>query len=347
MCELKSRVVRVREEMEDSGIVALLILNPKNLFYLTGVNTGNALLTQESAILWVKDLYYGIHRELYSDETYAFEVKTYDEGAVKEYLNKSSLREVGIGNLGVNQYNKLKKELKSELIFDNVVEKTRMIKSKDEIELLKKSAAIAQKGMKKAYEVIHEGVTEIDAISEIEHEIRMNGSETPPFEQGMILASGPNAANIHALATEKKIMEGDMVVADLGACYGGYHSDMTRTIPIGTLNKAEQKVFEFVKNLELEAIDEVEVGVKASDIHKFVEDKIKSNGYTFYHPTGHGVGLDIHELPNLSKDSETMLEEGMVFTIEPGIYVPKKFGVRFEDTMLLGKNGCEILTGNE
>jgi len=204
--------------------------------------------------------------------------------------------------------------------------------------------------MEKAYEIINniekdkKGMREIDIAAEIEYEIRRAGSETPPFGEGMLLASGQNSADIHAHSRQNLITRNSVVVVDLGAKYSGYYSDMTRTILTGELNSSDKNLLEFVRNLEHECIDRLYEGMPATELYEFAEKKIKGRGFKFYHSLGHGVGLDVHELPNIGPESEDVLKSGMVFTIEPGIYIPKKFGIRFEDMVLLKKNGIDILT---
>ena len=123
-----------------------------------------------------------------------------------------------------------------------------------------------------------------------------------------------------------------------------YFSDMTRTLKVGQTRLLENRVFEFVKNLQSELIDQIYNGISAGEIQDIVEKEYKKNGYKVMHPTGHGVGLEIHEPPYIGLNSKEVISENVVFTIEPGVYLPKKFGVRFEDTILMKKNRCEILT---
>jgi len=342
--EVNERLRRARAELENNEIDALLVTNTKNLRYLTGRDTGRALIGRNDAFLWVKELYLDLYSELYSNEGYEFEVRIYEEGAIRKFINKSRIKRLGIENIGISEFNRLSKEIKGKLIPCNIPETLRAIKSRYEIKLLKKSADMAKKGMEKAHRVVNEGTRELDAVAEIEYEIRTLGSETPPFGEGMLLASGASGADIHAFAEMKRIRSGSPVVVDLGARYRGYYSDMTRTLVVGRLSKKEKDLLEFVENLELEAIDRVDVGTKASEIHKFVEEEMKKKGYKFYHSTGHGIGLDVHEIPNIGPDSEDVLREGMVFTIEPGIYIPGEFGIRFEDMILLKRNKIEMLT---
>jgi len=336
--ELKNRIKKIRELANTD---AVLISKPKNLLYITGIESCRLLLTQDSCVMFTSEPDYkkinlpGI-----------FDVELYEKNKIKNYINKLKPGKLGIENIDIKSYEKLRENIKPGIIVSvsDAVEKARMIKSGYEIEMLKKSAAIAKKGMEKAYEVITPGIFEIAAAAEIEYEIRKNGSETPPFECGMLLASGENASKIHGFPAQKKIKEGELVVVDLGARYGNYYSDMTRTIPAGKLkqNSEQAKVYEFIKNLQQELIDWIEIGMESSDVHKFAEEKIKKFGYKFYHGIGHGIGLNIHEMPHF-RDAKTKLCKHNVFTIEPGIYT-NKFGVRFEDMVLLTGKGSKILT---
>jgi len=342
--ELKKRVKRLHSSMEKKEINSFLISNPRNVEYLTGRDTGRILLTKDKDFLWVKELYLDIYSDLYSSSGYPFDVEVYEKNSIKRKIKKSRIRKLAVENLNFLDYDKLKKELGINLVVTDLVEKQRAIKSRYEIESLRRSAHIAMKGMKKAFEVVREGVREMDALSEIEYEIRKRGSESPPFESGMLLASGKNSANIHARASWMRIKKGSLVVVDLGARYNGYFSDMTRTIEVGKINAEKRKIMEYVREIQDETIDRIEVGVKAEDIHNFVEREMEKRGYRFYHSTGHGIGLKVHELPNIGPESGDILKDGMVFTIEPGIYIPEKFGVRFEDMILLKRNRVEILT---
>lgn len=340
--EVKRRVEGIHSAMEDCGVDTFLISNSRNVEYLTGRDTGRILLTGDRNILWVKELY--MHSELYSRGGYPFDVRVYEKDVVKKVMNDLGVRELAVENLSFMRYDKLRSDLGIDLRVMDLVERARAVKSGYEIDALKKSARIAMEGMKKAFSVVGEGVSEMDALSEIEYVIRKQGSESPPFEMGMLLASGRNSADIHARAGGEIIREGSLVVVDLGAKYKGYFSDMTRTLAVGGIDAESEGIMELVKEIQGEAIDRLEVGLKAGDIHDFVERKMWKHGHNFYHSTGHGIGLDVHELPNIGLESGDILVEGMVFTIEPGIYIPGKFGVRFEDMVLLKRDGVEILT---
>jgi len=341
--DLDKRVEKVRALMKKQGLNALLILKPENKIYLTGAEPGRLLITKRGAVLWVRRLYTEINSDMYFHKDYPIDVRIYEKNAVKNHVKKLKIKKLGVEDSGVETQKAMRRELKVKIIPTDAVENARAIKSEYEIGLIKKSAEIAKKGMRKAYEVVKEGASEINAVAEVEYEIRKNGSETPPFNEGAILAYGKNGANIHAISGKRKISHG-LAVVDLGARYMHYYSDMTRTIKVGHLDKKERGILEFVKNLQQEAIDKIEVGMKASELHKFVEEKIKKKGFEFYHSTGHGIGIKVHELPSISENSKETFEKNMVFTVEPGIYIPHKFGVRWEDTLVLRKNKKEILT---
>ena len=240
--ELTSRTKKIQGQLENQKIDAFLIQTPKNLLYLSGIESAIMLLTPDQTSLWVNELNYEIFNDSFKnhENLNIFLIKDYGKAkrieAVKAYIKKLKLKNIGTENINFTFYSKLKKELKADIAASDIIEKARQVKSNYEIELLKESAKIAKVGIERAYEVVKDGITELDAISEIEYAIRGAGSETPPFHEGALLASGSNAAGIHAYASGKKIREGELVVVDLGARYKGYYSDMTRTIPVGTLN---------------------------------------------------------------------------------------------------------------
>lgn len=340
--EFRARIRECRSMLTAQGLDALTVADEKNLRYLFGVETGRGVVTRNSCILWVRPLYLQAYSQLFAKAPYS--AREYRKGSVEKYFKSASLKRVGFEDVSVSHFRSLKKRLgiKNPKVVD-MVERMRSVKSPYELRLMRKSAAIACAGMMKASEVVREGVSELSAVAEVEAEIRRLGSESPPFEGGMILASGSNAADIHAHPTAKKISRG-LVVVDLGARFRGYHSDMTRTLCVGRLTKKEELLVEAIGNIRDETIDYIKPGCKACDVHAFAEQKIKKLGHEFYHGVGHGVGLAIHELPSLLPESGDVLEGDMVFTIEPGVYVPKKYGVRFEDTILLKKTGVEKLT---
>ncbi len=343
LSELESRLFRVREGLSMEGLNHLLVYKKGNICYLTGRETGVAVVGLDEAVLWLKELYLEHYSSLYLDDKYPFDVRVYEKDKVFDYL-KGKKEKLGVEDVSVNSYRELADKLGYNPLITEIVESKRMIKSRYEVEMLKKSASIARKGMEKAFEVVCEGLSEAEAAAEVEEELRRNGSECPPFRQGILLASGTSTADIHANPSQREIKNNSMVIVDLGARYNNYFSDMSRTITVGFPGSEERRVSGFLRNLELETIDRLEIGMPMKDIHGFVDDEIKKRGYQFHHPTGHGVGLEVHEKPGVSADSGDVVREGMVFTIEPGIYIPRRFGVRFEDMVYVDKKNIEVLT---
>jgi Xaa-Pro aminopeptidase len=342
--EIEKRVKRLRARMDEKGMEALLVTAPKNATYLTGRDTGRLLLTKFGNFLWTRDIYKELYSDLYDNKKYPMDVMIYEKDSVKSRIKELGIKCLHVDNPPVMGFESMKKELGVDLAPTDAIEQQRMVKTDLEIELLRKAADIAVIGMRKAYDVVCAGVKEMDALAEVEYAIRKAGSDAPPFDDGMLLSSGANSADIHARAGSGKIKKGSSVVVDLGGRYCGYYSDMTRTIPVGPVDRKLKELLEYVDQLRADAIGMLKPGVVAGDVHGFIEKDMGREGYKFYHSSGHGVGLNIHENPSISRDSQDVLCEGMVFTIEPGIYIAGRYGIRFEDTLLLKKNGAQILT---
>jgi len=224
-----------------------------------------------------------------------------------------------------------------------LIEKLRMIKSKQEIAWLRKSATIAVRGMRSAAELIKSGRSELEIAAEVEYEMRKAGSGGTPFTT--IVASGRNSWLPHATATRKRLCKGELVVVDLGATHMGYASDMTRTCALAPTAK-QAKLIDIVKSAQAAAIERVRDGVSARSVDNAARRLVSRAGYAkFYlHGTGHGVGLDVHELPSLAPNSKDILRKKMVTTVEPGLYVPGVGGARWEDMALVTAKGHELLT---
>ncbi|MDP2689128.1 MAG: M24 family metallopeptidase [Deltaproteobacteria bacterium] len=209
---------------------------------------------------------------------------------------------------------------------------------------MKDSARVLDRGFAEAARVIRGGVTEKEAASLIELSFRKAGADGLAFDT--IVASGPRAALPHGKASSKRVKRGELVVADMGVALNGYNSDETRTFSVGRPSPEQRKVYQTVLDAQMRAIEKVAPGVKAAEVDSEARSLIEKAGYGkfFGHGLGHGVGLDVHEPPSLSPLSKETLEEGMVVTIEPGIYIPGWGGVRIEDMVLVMKDGFEVLT---
>ncbi|MGD7044225.1 M24 family metallopeptidase [Jeotgalibacillus proteolyticus] len=227
---------------------------------------------------------------------------------------------------------------------DQELNNLRVIKSSEETDLLRKAAELADFAIETACSELAEGKTELEILAAIEFELKRKGITEMSFST-MVL-TGKNAASPHGTPGLNKIKKGDLVLFDLGVVYQGYCSDITRTVAFGEPSKEQIKIYEAVLAAELKALEMVKPGVKASDLDLAARKVIEDAGYGdfFPHRLGHGLGLNVHEYPSITSDSDFILTEGMTFTIEPGIYVPSVAGVRIEDDVLVTKNGYETLT---
>jgi Xaa-Pro aminopeptidase len=220
----------------------------------------------------------------------------------------------------------------------------RLVKEPGEIDALREVIALSEKALKKLYRKLQPGITEIEFARTLEIEMIKLGAEGFAFET--IVASGPRGALPHGVAADKKMKKGELVVIDYGAVLNGYHSDQTVTRPIGKVSSLAKKIYNIVYDAQGAAIDACKAGMTGAQLDKVARDVIHKAGYGKYfgHGLGHGVGLEIHEGPRASQIYKGTLEAGMVVTIEPGIYLPGKLGVRHEDMVLVTDTGCELLT---
>lgn len=219
----------------------------------------------------------------------------------------------------------------------------RIIKDSFELDRLRKAQLIAEKAYTELLNYLKAGVTERSLAVELEHLMKQNGAERTAFD--LITIAGENTSRPHGVPTDYRIQAGDFVTFDIGAVYEGYHSDMTRTVAVAYADDEKRQIYQIVKDAQQQALDFIKEGVSGLAVDNVARSIITDAGYgeQFGHSTGHGVGLQIHEYPNLSTKSKDILKSGMVVTVEPGIYLPKKFGVRIEDTVCVTKQGYENL----
>ncbi|MEI7589783.1 MAG: aminopeptidase P family protein, partial [Deltaproteobacteria bacterium] len=248
--------------------------------------------------------------------------------------------------LSVDDFNKLKRKLvKVSLvaIADKLMD-IRVLKEENEVNNIRQGAQIVSDVIGSLVASLPNNITEKALATEIDYQFKKSGADSSSFDT--IVASGENSALPHAKPTLRKIKSGDALLIDCGATVNGYASDETCTFFIGNASKRQKQVYAIVKEAHDMAIEAIRPGVPCRDIDKIAREIIDSYGMgnLFSHSTGHGVGLDVHEQPKITAQSNNILESGMVVTIEPGIYIPNEFGVRIEDMILVKENSCEILT---
>lgn len=341
------RIQKLRNSFTDD-YQAILITNPRNIRYLCGFSgsSGCVLITPEKAVFFTDFRY---------QEQSAQQVgKTARIVVFKKTLISSlqrELKKLKVTRLGVEKSMSLQiflayaDELKIEMVpVGGLVEELRQVKDADELACLKKAFSIADAAFADLMKVIKPGMRETEVAAHLEFYMKMRGSEMPSFDT--IIASGPNASKPHAQPGSRKIKVGEMVKIDFGAVFGGYHSDMTRTIFMGKATAKFKKVYNTVLKAQSDAIKALKAGVVCRKVDAVARKVISDAGYGEYfgHGLGHSLGLDVHESPALNKKCGEKAMPGMLFTVEPGIYLPGWGGVRIEDTFMVKSDGLLRLT---
>jgi Xaa-Pro aminopeptidase len=346
------RLRKLRKSIAEKGLDALLVSQPDNLRYLAGfTGSGWLLISGRNAILAVDFLYV----EQAMEESPDFEIVR-----IKQELHDwlpGLVLDLGWHKLGFeanvisyDAHRKLgeaitTKRINLELVpTTGIVEQLRSVKEPEELIPITKAVELADAALEQAKAIIRPGVTEKEAAWEIEKNLRQKGSEGVPFE--IIVASGPNSALPHARPTERIICSGEPVLIDMGARINGYCSDLSRTLFLGRANKTFQEIYSIVLKAQATAIEGTKSEMAASAADQLARSVIEQAGYgeAFGHGLGHGVGLAVHEFPRLGVTSSDSLADGMVFTIEPGIYLAGQGGVRIEDMVVLENGKARVLT---
>lgn len=365
-----SRHVRVRDYMRASSVDALLVTHLPNIKYLTGLSsTDGAVVVLPAAMLLVADFRYvtaarDVARQVGEDliEVVAVE-RSYDE-TLAEVLRASAAPRIGVEAawLSVSRFNTLSARLAAAAPFpiqpeqpspvlvptERVVERARIIKDDGEVLAFREAGRRLSLVARRIPGFVRAGRREQEIAADIEMAMREAGFSRPAFET--IVASGPNSAFPHARPTSRRLAASEPTVLDFGGVYDGYCVDLTRTVQLGAPTAAVQSLFDAVSEAHDAAIAVVRPGIRPSEIDSAARDVLTRHGLgeAFGHGTGHGLGLEIHEEPRIAQAvagrPDEPVEPGMVFTIEPGAYVPGLGGVRIEDDVLVTAAGCELLT---
>lgn len=333
--------------LDAKRIDGLLITDITNVRYVSGFTGSSAavLVTKDKRFFFTDFRY----QEQCERETRGFEIFIEREERPKLILEKA--RSAGVKILGfesTESYGFYRSLLRKGIVIKavtNVVEDLRIVKDSGELRAIKRAVARAEKALSETVPFIKKGSSEKNIAGVLEEKLKKNGCRVLPFD--IIIASGPNSSMPHAKPTDRKVQAGDLVVVDWGGEADGYYSDMTRTFLINGKSLAKKKeIYEIVLRANIESIESVRAGIHVRDVDKAARDLIRRSGYGDYfgHGTGHGVGLEVHELPRISRLGRNGVKQGMVFTIEPGIYLPGTGGVRIEDMVVAGKERCTVLT---
>ena len=348
-----NRLQKLRHALAEKGSQAILISQPENRYYLSGFDgsAGFLLVTQKVAIL-ATDFRYLEQAKTQAPDYEILRIT----GNMADWLPKL-VTELELRNLSFEaehltfalhrQLNDILDKTNPQLKLVPVaalVESLRAIKEVEEIEFITRAVELADAAYAYVEAIIQTGMTEKEVAWEIEKALREKGSETIPFN--IIVASGPNSTLPHAKPASRVIGSGEPVVIDIGARIGGYCSDLSRTICLGKQDDTFNKVYDTVLKAQLAAIDSVKGGMTGEEADAVARTIIQEAGYgeAFGHGLGHGVGLAAHEQPSLAPNSSEPLVDGMIFTIEPGIYLPGWGGVRIEDIVLMEKGKARVLS---
>lgn len=342
------KLIKLRKEFERLNIDGLLVTSTYNRRYITGF-TGSAgvVLISKDRAQFITDFRYVEQAE---KQCQGFEIVKHG-GTIPEEIAKQ-VKDLGIKRLGFEKdhvtyssYHSYKEAAQAELVgISGLIEKLRLIKTDAEIKILKEAANIADAAFTHILSFIRPGVTELEVSNELEFFMRKRGATSSSFD--IIVASGVRSALPHGVASEKVIESGDFVTLDFGAYYNGYVSDITRTVAVGEPDAKLKEIYDIVLKAQALGMEGIKPGMTGKQADALTRDYIASHGYGEYfgHSTGHGIGLEVHEGPALSVKSSLVLEQGMIVTVEPGIYIPGLGGVRIEDDTIITKDGNESLT---
>lgn len=337
----------LRNKIKSMDLDGMIVSNPVNIKYLTNIEAEGTLIIGRKENYFITDGRYieDVNSTLtIQDEIIVNDIKDISKEDFENFFlfcENVGFEENYITYATYKEY-MYKYKINNFVETEGLIEKQRAIKYEEEVKNITKACMITDKCFEHIIQFIKKGMTEKQIADEIEKFFKENGAEGLAFDT--IVASGPNSSKPHAVPTDRLIQSGDVITIDMGCKYNGYCSDMTRTIFIDSIDENIKKVYDLVLKNQKQTISEMREGMVSKNVAKMVINDFELNNYTLIHGLGHGIGLDIHEIPTLGTKSEVILKSNMVITDEPGIYIPGQFGVRIEDTVVIGKSTGVPLT---
>ena len=346
---MNDRLKWLRNKLNAMNMQGMIVQNPINIKYLTGIDAEGILLITRKENVYITDgryieavqstltIYDDIvlydMKNLSNQDYENFFVFCENVGFEENYITYAGFKEC------MHKY-----KINNFIETENIIEKQRQIKDDEEIENIKHACQITDECFFHLIKFIKKGMTEKEVACEIERFFFFFFCELA-FDS--IVASGKNSSKPHAVPTEKKIESGDIITIDFGCKYNGYCSDMTRSLFVDYVREDIKKIYDLVLKNQQQVLKDYKDGANTKSITKIVDNSFRIYDYMLIHGLGHGVGMEIHELPQINLKKEFTLKENMVVTDEPGIYIPGQFGVRIEDTVVITKNGCISLTKSD
>lgn len=343
---MNERIQLLRHRMAGMDLQGMIVENPINVKYLTGIEAEGILLLTRKENIYITDSRYTEYvtsiltpfdeivvddqKNISKDDFENYFMFCENVGFEEDYITYAKYKEY-MHKFRINNFVEATK----------IIESLRMIKDNKEIEYIKKACKITDDCFNMLIQYIKPGMTEIQVARKIQ-DFYKDFAEGESFET--IVASGENTSKPHAIPTNRKIEKQDIVLIDMGCKVKGYCSDMTRTIFIGEPTEEQLKIYKLVLKNQKQVLDDIQEGKNIKNLSRRLENNFEEYGYDMIHSLGHGVGLEIHEKPFVNSKNDNSLKENMVITDEPGIYLPGKFGIRIEDTVLVKKQGNQALT---
>lgn len=339
-------------EVLPEDIQAVMITSDVNRRYFTGMKSsdGTILAFRDKAYLIIDFRYIEKARKTVTTAEVIEQERLFEQinslmkkhGANRVAIESQTMTVMGLSR--IREFLDLYIDIDESDQLSVAINSLRVIKSDHEIDCIKRAQRIAEKSLRDILEIIEEGMTEREIALELNHRMFINGAEDLSFET--IVLSGENTSMPHGVPSDRIVRRGDFILMDFGAVFNGYHSDMTRTVCVGEPSSEMREIYDIVLESQKLALDKARSGITGEQLDSIARSFIEMHGYGqfFGHSLGHGVGLEIHEFPNVSQRNKNLLPVGSVVTIEPGIYLEGKFGVRIEDFVVLDENGCENMT---
>ena len=344
---MNEKIRWLRNKIKSIDLDAMIVSNPISIKYLTGIEAEGILILARKENFFLTDgRYIEAVKSLLTieDEIIVEDIKDLSDQDLENlflFCENVGFEENYVTYAKYKEY-MYKFKIHSLVETELLIEKQRAIKDQEEIRNITKACNITDDCFEYLLNYIKIGMTEKQIANAIERFFRINGAEELAFDT--IVASGPNSSMPHAVPTDRKIEYGDVITIDMGCKYNGYCSDMTRTIFVGEIDEEVEKVYNLVLKNQIQTIGEMKEGAICKNVARMVVNDFEINGYDLIHGLGHSLGLEVLEIPNLGTKSEVILKPNMIITDEPGIYIPGRFGIRIEDTVIVGKSTGVALT---